>query len=385
FYFCILFIVIIIVTITITTIIVIVIIIAIIIIIIIITIVIIIIIIITPPPPSPLLLLPPPICFTRMCIFRARGPWSVGVTTKRFVHYSDEHLQWLGHVCGEICCVYPELALRLVARRYLRGGTVVACRHSIDEYFGPVVRFEISTRQSEEVDEEKQAIYNSTIAYFKDKYKISSIKVIRLLIGGKVATSKFVVDIFRTLVIPKHPVLTLNYLQKPESDANNGRVHYRDAAAKFTLPTGPVVCAAQHHDSNKGPPDGVASAVSLAASVRISRTQFTWPNPLSKLNVPTPVLIPTSSIRKFHSEILHDQSPQLVNHLSFWLVDPTSSTNLNVASSSTQMDKNEVRLRALMEERDTLMNTGNYSLDDPVIVKLNQEIRLLLKRSNGIT
>ncbi|XP_069697339.1 centrosomal protein of 120 kDa-like isoform X2 [Periplaneta americana] len=66
-------------------------------------------------------------------------------------------------------------------------------------------------------------------------------------------------------------------------------------------------------------------------------------------------------------------------------LQPISSTNLNVASSSTQMDKNEVRLRALMEERDTLMNTGNYSLDDPVIVKLNQEIRLLLKRSNGIT
>jgi len=38
-----------------------------------------------------------------------------------------------------------------------------------------------------------------------------------------------------------------------ESDAKNGRVHCRDGAAKFLLPTGPVVCAAQHYEGDKLP------------------------------------------------------------------------------------------------------------------------------------
>ncbi|KAJ4431250.1 hypothetical protein ANN_19847 [Periplaneta americana] len=42
----------------------------------------------------------------RMRIFQARGPWSVGVTTKRFVHYSGGHLQWRGtRVRRDLLCV----------------------------------------------------------------------------------------------------------------------------------------------------------------------------------------------------------------------------------------------------------------------------------------
>jgi hypothetical protein len=36
-----------------------------------------------------------------------------------------------------------------------------------------------------------------------------------------------------------------------------------------------------------------------------------------------------------------------------------------------------------MEERDTLMNTGTYTLEDPIINRLNNEIKTLL--ANGIT
>jgi hypothetical protein len=43
----------------------------------------------------------------------------------------------------------------------------------------------------------------------------------------------------------------------------------------------------------------------------------------------------------------------------------------------------ELRLKALIEERDTLMNTGTYSLEDPIINKLNGEIKSLL--ANGMT
>ena len=39
-----------------------------------------------------------------------------------------------------------------------------------------------------------------------------------------------------------------------ESDAKNGRVHCCDGAAKFLLPTGLVVCAAQHYEGDKVPP-----------------------------------------------------------------------------------------------------------------------------------
>ncbi|KAJ4442448.1 hypothetical protein ANN_04034 [Periplaneta americana] len=42
----------------------------------------------------------------RMGIFLARGPWSVGFTTKRFVHYSGGHLQWCGtRVRRDLLCV----------------------------------------------------------------------------------------------------------------------------------------------------------------------------------------------------------------------------------------------------------------------------------------
>jgi len=36
-----------------------------------------------------------------------------------------------------------------------------------------------------------------------------------------------------------------------------------------------------------------------------------------------------------------------------------------------------------VDERDTLMNTGTYSLEDPIINKLDNEIKTLL--ANGIT
>jgi hypothetical protein len=48
-----------------------------------------------------------------------------------------------------------------------------------------------------------------------------------------------------------------------------------------------------------------------------------------------------------------------------------------------QQKGHESQLRGLVEERDTLMNTGTYSLEDPVINKLNDKINTLL--SNGIT
>jgi hypothetical protein len=62
---------------------------------------------------------------------------------------------------------------------------------------------------------------------------------------------------------------------------------------------------------------------------------------------------------------------------SSFVFQQKSNTSLN-GPSFLQQEANESQLKALMEERDTLINTGTYSLKDPVIAKLNQEIRTLL-------
>jgi len=67
----------------------------------------------------------------------------------------------------------------------------------------------------------------------------------------------------------------------------------------------------------------------------------------------------------------------------FYIVfQPSSHSHLNRASSLHQTGR-ESRLKALVDERDTLMNTGTYSLEDPIINKLDNEIKTLL--ANGIT
>ncbi|XP_015594785.1 centrosomal protein of 120 kDa [Cephus cinctus] len=54
--------------------------------------------------------------------------------------------------------------------------------------------------------------------------------------------------------------------------------------------------------------------------------------------------------------------------------------NRNVTRSevSSKSEERDERLRMLIEERDSLLRTGSYTIDDTVIVKLNTEIRSLL-------
>lgn len=75
------------------------------------------------------------------------------------------------------------------------------------------------------------------------------------------------------------------------------------------------------------------------------------------------------------------KSDQLIT--DFYIVfQPSSHANLNRPNSLHQTG-HESRLKALVEERETLMNTGTYSLEDPIINKLDNEIKTLL--ANGIT
>lgn len=57
-----------------------------------------------------------------------------------------------------------------------------------------------------------------------------------------------------------------------------------------------------------------------------------------------------------------------------------SKSNHSIARSEMSAKSEEVdeRLKNLIEERDSLLKTGSYSIDDAVIMKLNNEIRSLL-------
>ncbi|PNF31785.1 hypothetical protein B7P43_G12164 [Cryptotermes secundus] len=56
---------------------------------------------------------------------------------------------------------------------------------------------------------------------------------------------------------PDEPQGCCVWRRKSESDVQNGRVRYHDGAAKFLLPTDPVICTAQHHEGDEGPPGSI--------------------------------------------------------------------------------------------------------------------------------
>ncbi|KAJ4429595.1 hypothetical protein ANN_21780 [Periplaneta americana] len=49
----------------------------------------------------------------------------------------------------------------------------------------PTIRFEIHADQPHEVDSEKKRIYDPTIPFYKDKYSLSHIDVIGLMVGAR--------------------------------------------------------------------------------------------------------------------------------------------------------------------------------------------------------
>lgn len=58
----------------------------------------------------------------------------------------------------------------------------------------------------------------------------------------------------------------------------------------------------------------------------------------------------------------------------------TNALQNNNKPISKRSDECDERLQALIEERDALLKTGSYTIDDTVIAKLNAEIRSLMVR-----
>ncbi|XP_076236826.1 rha [Calliopsis andreniformis] len=63
--------------------------------------------------------------------------------------------------------------------------------------------------------------------------------------------------------------------------------------------------------------------------------------------------------------------------------DQLLSSKFSQGNSKNMLKKSEEhdeRLQALLEERDSLLKTGSYTIDDPIIMKLNMEIRSLMMK-----
>lgn len=60
-------------------------------------------------------------------------------------------------------------------------------------------------------------------------------------------------------------------------------------------------------------------------------------------------------------------------------IDPKILHSSNRSTLKKSEEYNE-RLQALLEERDSLLKTGSYTIDDPVIMKLNAELRSLMMK-----
>ena len=67
-------------------------------------------------------------------------------------------------------------------------------------------------------------------------------------------------------------------------------------------------------------------------------------------------------------------SQQIFGPIESLYVQHGTKTNRDTAKSDEQGE----RLRMLIEERDALLKTGSYTIDDVVMIKLNTEIRSLL-------
>ena len=76
----------------------------------------------------------------------------------------------------------------------------------------PTIRSETDSNQPEAVNIEKKDIYDSTVPYFQEKYKINNISVIGLFIGARGTIPKFLVKFFKSVGIPNSVCLDLAIL-----------------------------------------------------------------------------------------------------------------------------------------------------------------------------
>ena len=86
----------------------------------------------------------------------------------------------------------------------------------------PTIRSETDSKQPEAVNIEKKDMYDSTIPYFQEKYQINNISVIGLFKGARGTISKFLVNFFKSVGIPKSIyVFRFSHLIHQRINSNN--------------------------------------------------------------------------------------------------------------------------------------------------------------------
>ncbi|KAJ4430217.1 hypothetical protein ANN_22428 [Periplaneta americana] len=67
---------------------------------------------------------------------------------------------------------------------------IIAIKNNSAYILDPTIRFETHADQPHEVDSEKKRIYEPTIPFYKDKYSLSHIDVIGLMVGARVLAGR---------------------------------------------------------------------------------------------------------------------------------------------------------------------------------------------------
>ncbi|KAJ4433976.1 hypothetical protein ANN_16295 [Periplaneta americana] len=73
---------------------------------------------------------------------------------------------------------------------------IIAIKNNSAYILDPTIRFETHADQPHEVDSEKKRIYEQTIPFYKDKYSLSHIDVIGLMVGARVRPV-YVIDVYK--------------------------------------------------------------------------------------------------------------------------------------------------------------------------------------------
>ncbi|KAJ4447283.1 hypothetical protein ANN_09287 [Periplaneta americana] len=74
---------------------------------------------------------------------------------------------------------------RLATQGSVRRIDIIAIKNNSAYILDPTIRFETHADQPHEVDSEKKRIYEPTIPFYKDKYSLSHIDVIGLMVGAR--------------------------------------------------------------------------------------------------------------------------------------------------------------------------------------------------------
>ncbi|KAJ4430209.1 hypothetical protein ANN_22419 [Periplaneta americana] len=79
---------------------------------------------------------------------------------------------------------------------------IIAIKNNSTYILDPTIRFEIHEDQMHEVNSEKKQIYEPTIPFFKDKYCLSHIDVIGLMVGARGTITSFFANKCKNLGLP---------------------------------------------------------------------------------------------------------------------------------------------------------------------------------------